>query len=638
MRQLVQLLLITFTLMSCVGTIESGKPALSQGSIFGGISLDYEGIRTARAVSHDKVEITFPAMPGDFNGEYTYVVQYNSPNSPNFFKSNELQRTKDEFGNFKVTIYDLNINSNYNFSVQITDTKGNISINTKVIEVETFSNTTADFLGISSVKNLTGMDGAYGLRVEWVAAAKTGLIVPDITDVSKYEIKAVEEPLTPAAFDDPAFDGPQKKVVLVNNDKINAIINGLKPDTNYWVRVRAIHYGYDDNKIDPTYKREVNTKALKLKTYSLSATNISIQPASFIAASTNSNSSLDLSWNPAVGPFLNYRVYFGLLSTASPWGSYSSSLGASCDSTEDAFGWKCKQLPASEVMTMITDLAAYQNYQIALVACGNITCSQNQKYNVVTASPSPPLATFTGISSIEQPRHYYALDTIYLKFSPPDFTSGVVSGIYIKYMGRTTVNPIEPACILNDPTQACTLTSPYSIASFDFKTDTEVAVVGVDIDSAEPYCFKMIPYLEKDTGIEVANEESIVEKCISPTADIPNAIQFTGLINATKDASNYVTLEWTPPTGGIFTEYHIFVRSDQGTFNFNEAIAGHASYIRIDLPYGYETQSNGNIIYKVGPLNMSNGEFADFGVLVSKPDGSTRQFSQNYNNIRKITW
>lgn len=632
------LLTSIFFFTSCVGTIESGKPATSKGSVSGGVTIPYDGIRSAKAISSDKVEITFPAMPGDVNGEYTYVVLYNSQNSPNFYKSNELQTTKDEFGNFKVAIYDLAINSAYNFSVQVTDTKGNMSVNTKVIEVTTFANSTADFLGVSSVKNLLGVDGAYGLRVEWVAAKKTGIIVPDITDVSKYEIKVVEEPLTPAAFDDPAFDGAQKKVFIINNDKISTVINGLKPDTNYWVRVRAIHYGYEDNYIDPTYKREQNSKAIKFKTYSLLASNITIQPQSFIVASTNSNSSLDMSWSSASGPFLNYRVYYALLATATPWSSYSSGLPANCSIEEDVNGWKCKTIPASEVVSQITDLQAYQNYQVALVACNNNSCSQNQKYNVVSAAPSPPLATFTGISSIDQPRHYYSLDTIYLKFSPPDFTSGIISGIYIKYLGRTSVNPIEPACILNDPSQTCNLTSPYSMASFDFKTDTEVAISGVELDQVEPYCFKMIPYIEKDTGIELADEEAIVPRCITPKADIPNALEFQGLANATKDASNFITLEFTPPSAGIFTEYNIWVRIDQGVFDFDEAIAGHAAYTKIDLPYGFPTQPSGNIIYKFGPINLSAGQFADFGVLVSKPLGANREYSSNYNNIRKITW
>lgn len=635
---------------SCVGTIESKKSLLSKGSVFGSAVIEFEGIRSAKAISHDKVEVTFPAAVGDIDNAFTYTVLYNNSNSPNFFKGNELQKSKDDFGNFKIVVDKLDINTNYVFSVQVLDSKGNSSVNSKTVDITTFPNATADFNGISAAENQLGMDGMYGLKVQWVAAIKTGLLVPDITDVFKYEVTTLEEPLTPVAFDNPAYaNDPKKKILLVGSDKITASVNGLKPDTNYYVRVRAIHYGYETYKLDPSYKKEENSKAIKLRTYA-STSSVSVQPSTFIAASTNSSSSLDLSWVAAKGPFLNYRVYFAKLSGTTPWDAYSSAtLSSSCLTTEDASGWKCKTVPATEVTSVISDLEAYQPYQVGLLACQNVSCSSNQRFNVTTSAPAPPLATFGGITSIGSPKHYYALETIYLNFSPPDFSSGVINGIYIKFMGRGSVNPVEPACILNDPlaTQSIdppcsTLASPYSIASFDFKTDTVVEVVGVDVESlSEPYCFKMIPYIEKNNTIERADETSIVERCITPVVDIPNSIQFSGLINAVKDSNDYVTLEWTPPSGGIFTQYEIFVRTDQGTFSFAEALGGSPgadNYNMINLPYGYITQPSGNITYTFGPINLPAGQFAEFGVLVSKPDGASKIFSQNFSNIRKITW
>ena len=112
-----------FSLFSCVGTIEDVDPQTTHGRTTGSTTLFYYGIRSAETVAHDKIEIVFPSATGDVGRELTYIVQYDGGVTPYFFKSIDLQDKRDSTGNFKVTIKDLEVNTEYIFSVQIKNSK-----------------------------------------------------------------------------------------------------------------------------------------------------------------------------------------------------------------------------------------------------------------------------------------------------------------------------------------------------------------------------------------------------------------------------------------------------------------------------------------------------------------------------------
>lgn len=632
--------ILTFTILvfnGCVGTIETKKEKLTSGSVSGTEVLDYRGIENAIPTSHDKVEVTFPMMEGDSNGSITYVVKYNSLNSPKYYKAQDLLNSKDERGNFRVIIDDLALDYYYTFTVQVVDSNMNSSANIKVAEAKTFSNRTSHFYGVSSLQNLTGIDGAYGIKVNWLAGGKTGTLEPDPTDVFKYQIKIIEEPLNPSAFDDPNVDQNLVKEKIVDSNVISIDVNGLKPDTNYYVRVRAIHHDFKNHEQNIHYKKDSNNIFKKIRTFSITDP-VNISPASLTAVTSAISGTVNVGWAKAQGPFREYRLYYGKKDVGTKtWAQYSNPLGPVCSNLFDADGWGCKILGADKVSSSISDLENYEVYQIALVACITTSCNQNEKYLEVEVTPDPIMANFLGLASIDHPRAYYQLDTVYLKFSSPDFSSGVISGLFIKFMGRTTQNPIEPACILNHPTDSCVHSSKYSNSPFDFSTETEVAVSGINPYSDDPYCFKVIPYIASSDGIQMANEELFPERCIVPKVDLPTISQFKGIDSVIVD-TNLVKIEWTPPIGGIFSKYHLFVFRGGDDFNYNDAISGNEDYVHIVVDYGAPLQPNGRIAYSFGPLlDMNVGEKLKFGIVLSKESETGEEYSV-VTPVKEITW
>lgn len=621
------ILILIFT-VSCVGTVEDKNPDLTKGLTLGGGKISFDGIYDARAIANDKVEIYFYPSSVDARN-VTYLISYDGLDVAKSVPGANLR--PDYRGLLKYTVTGLEINNEYAFTVQAKNETGVVSSSTSVRKAKTFGNQTANFLGIGTVKNLPGFDGRTALRIEWPAAERIGSVfLPKEQDPVQYEIILLDADVaTPVAFDDTSFVEPFRKVVFVNGTKISHQVNGLQPNTKYYIRVRAIHDGVNTYGDDPNYLAEKNNSYQLAATLSDDISSIDIDTSSFgieIPRGQEGIYSLISTWKAAKGSFDHYRIYYKPSVSGSAWSFYKSGRDEVCNGEEtNDSSWYCKEISFEKETYTITDLIPFTEYDIHLVVCGTKTCELS---DMVEFDSNPPYKTnpghvnFGGIEEIEGAKFYWSLNEIYLKMTPPDLNTGVADGILVELKERLS-GPTEDT-FLNHPTIPSGL--DLAVVNFDYKSATEVTVSGVSLSENEPYCFALVPYYI-DAGNLVENRSNVVTKCILPRVEAPTSDQFPGLSNAVLDGStNTWTLNWLAPLGGVYSGFSIFVRTDGGNFLFSEAKAGDANYVRVNLPYGatsYQIPFLGAGTYKAGVLTYYN-------------DGVTEYFSEPNTNVQTV--
>ncbi|MDD0854247.1 fibronectin type III domain-containing protein [Halobacteriovorax sp. GB3] len=582
---------MAFSLVSCVGTVEDLNPSTSKGVSVGGSILSFEGIQKAVPIANDKIDVFFFPANTDPR-DVTYVINYDGATVPVTVTGASIR--PDYRGFLKYTIDGLKIDTKYVFSVQAIDNKtGAKSANDAKFLASTFRNPTSHFYGVTTVENLPGADGRTALIVNWAGAPKYGSVAsPDDRDVSQYEIVLLDaDSLTPVAFDDPTFVIPLRKVELVDGDKVSHQVNGLQPGTKYYVRVRAINQGYITNSADAGYKKEENSNYALVSTLSedLSAIDVDLKDLVISAGSGSAGLySFNLEWDPAQGPIDHYRVYYKKRSEGGTWASYRTTRDNVCDGVETGDNaYSCKKLIYTASSTTITDLTPYTDYDIYVVICTTAACESSTSLEYTSAPPyktDPGLANFGGIIAIDNPKNSWALDEVYLRFDPPDITSGVVDGLIVEAKGSAG-SPITNNVFLNHPTVANS--SSLVAGTFDFVNDTEVSVRGVDTTGAATYCFSLLPYVWEDGSVSInrSNERTV---CANPQVLAPTLDEFGGAISASNPdpSTNSFSIFWQTPSGGIYDKFVVFVRTTNGTFSFSDAMGGDANYIRVEVDYG----------------------------------------------------
>jgi hypothetical protein len=249
------LILITIILGSCVGNIKSKTPISTKvSSALNAVLDNFQGLGSATAISNTKVELFFNPILVDID-KYTYIINYDGQEIPVYIAANSLQ--VDYRGLVKYTVTGLNPHQKYSFSVQVREitTQQESSNNIKLSAI-TFANITADFVGISDVRNLSGSAGLNGIEVVWPEAQVTGTVLNKADgDPVEYKITIIDSAfLSPGNMNDLSFSEPLRKVVSAGGDQRSLVINGLKPNTKYFVQVRAIHYGHSANSANASYK------------------------------------------------------------------------------------------------------------------------------------------------------------------------------------------------------------------------------------------------------------------------------------------------------------------------------------------------------------------------------------------------
>ncbi len=640
MKEIIYLFLFFFVI-GCVGTIEDKNPDTTKGASIATKPLIFDGIADATAISDTKVEVKFfPASGTPL--ETTYIITYDGLDIPITIPAENLRT--DYSGLLSYTVTGLSINRTYSFNVQATDDFGNKSSSDQIRIVSTFSNRTADFFGITTLSNLSGEDGRNSLKVSWAAATREGSIfLPKEIDPIQYEIVLLDaDALTPAAFDDDSFGEPQRKVTLVDDEKVSHQVNGLQPGTRYYVRVRAIHSGYSENGANLDYLKERNSKYLELETLSDDSSEINVDLSDFnVRANDGSDglTSLVVNWDAAQGAISSYRMYYRIAEEdpfAAEWDD--SIITAVCDGQIGASDWYCKELNFNITSAILPDLKPLTNHEVKGFVCLNEECSQKLRYNDLSPYYTDPgLASFDGIQEIEGPRYFWSLDRIYLTINSPDLTSGKIDGLIVELQngGEDDAVTLESGMALNDPTGGNT--SSVVVESFDYATDTEIIIKGADTEvhpTYKGYCFKVFPFFYEDGVVIYANNEGRSlcypqDQAEEKSSFTPSGNEFSGInmdLTSTDGATRTVNLAWSTPSGGIYDQFSIYVRdvSLGESFSFSDALAGDTDYIKIEVPYG----ENGYSL----PFLASGSTYA-FGVVTELSTSSSADVDLKFSEI-----
>ncbi len=618
-----QVLVLMLGLFSCVGTIEDKNPEITKGASTETVPISFEGVLEAVAIADTKIDVYFyPATLEPKN--VTYLISYDGLENPIAVPGTTL--TTNHKGLLKYTVTGLNINTKYTFSVQAKNETGSVSTSATVFTEKTFSNITGDFAGISNVRNLAGEDGRTSLRVEWPAARIEGnTFYPKEVDPNQYEIILLNaENLTPNAFDDDFFGEPNRKVFYVAGSKVSHQINGLSSATKYFVRVRTIHQGYVDYGANIDYKKEQNSNYILAQTLSDDTSSVDVDLTTFEVDILSLNSAA-LSWEGAEGPLIEYRVYYRNLDDGGlSWSAFRTSRSDICDGEDITYPeWGCKKIEFSETSTKLADLDPLADYEIIPVICMTSTCEYANSIEYEHNSPYtifPGIASFSGISDIEQARYYWAVDEIYLNISSPDMSKGALDGLLVEVKARTADDGPVYDTILNHPTASNT--SNLTVDSFDYESDETIVISGVSTESSEQYCFSVLPFIYNE-GVVQLSRDGEVTKCITPSVSLPSEEEFEGLnfsITIPDTSTNTVSLGWGAPEGGVYDKMRIFIREASGgeSFEFSDAtLLSNTDYVMVEVPYGTTSYTFSFLpdgIYKIGilPYYSNNGEYAPY--------------------------
>jgi hypothetical protein len=627
------LLLTIATFVGCVGTIEDANKSLSKAaSSTDNVKLEYPGIISAVPISNDKVEVFFPQSEIDADNA-AYVIRYDGLQIPIYVYATSLR--PDYRGLLRYTIKGLFIDTNYSFSVQVRDVrKGVESNNTVLKQAKTFANLTANYDGISEVRNLSGDAGTTGIEVLWVQAETKGGINKDEIDPIEYQVTVIDgSTLNPGSMNDTSFSEPTRKVISAGADKRSVIINGLVSGRKYYMQVRAIHYGYTQYSADRNYQLEKNTRYLEISTYSDDMSNILFDDASFrlsLPAGSGGLYSISASWSTPEGNFDHYRLYYALQGATSITNYLSAEDGDIVCSGPETTNAAISCLPAASdhnLNNLITGLQVNRTYDVVLAICTSMRCERAKRMysSIQSKTTTPAVADFQGIKSIDPAKNLSNLDQVTLNFDLPNFLSGNISGYVLRYYGADPSNS-SPMSV-ND-SDVINLTG-LGVLPYNVQTDTSLTVTGIDPLSIDQYCFMLVPFSYNVDGTKNFGDTSNVSpRCVLPSIKAPDKTQFPGIEASSSlcDAVNAsVTLKWSAPTSGIFSNYEIFYVNDQASFSFGAALDyATNSYSRIFL---------GPTVTDYRFTGLQSGTTYRFGVLTyySSIDGPIRsEYNTNF--------
>jgi len=624
-------LFILLLLSSCVGTVQDTVPSYTNVKDAPVAPLNFPGVTKAVAISDTRVEVFFyPAAGG--SGKYTYDVQVGNDPYPISIPSDVL--VPDYRGLLRTTLTGLQRLSTYNIKVEVRDQQSTVQSKSGVIKaVTTFSNEVADFGGITSAYNTAGEDGKTSIKVRWTPARASGGLTKQPWDPKEYEVVAVDaEKLTPADMD--VNTTTDRWVArLVNNPANNEyIMRGLSPGKRYYVRMRCLHQTSEDDVYDPKKRGEQNTNYVVISTISDDPSNLVFQPSSFGVSLAPGEQGLNAvigSWTAATGVFDHFRLYYN---ETSPGGVASGTVPALCLNPSLSAGpVYCKRAEYYETTTPITGLKPYTSYDVVLVLCRKVDCADpdtvRSPVRTIITDPSTP--SFNGIRDVTMATSLEQVGNLYLKYDPPNFTSGYFDGLIIKH--RRTTDGSDPEV------EITTSTSPGNI-DYNFLTQNTVTIFGIDYLDPNPYCFTIYPF-KYDNALPPSKIEfpNNIWKCVQPKIDPPTATQFPGLVRA-RNSGSAVTLDWLAPTAGIFAEYELYWRKNSTVFIWGDAISEAGE----DFDYtNYGRITIDSSLTSISLDNFPNGDFT-FGILTHytyiTPAGSVTLRSETNGGILRCTF
>lgn len=568
------LLLMTLLSTGCVGTVQESEEPFSKISDGSESALSFTGVAQATAISDSRIEVFFyPAIGG--SGKYTYDVIVGNDPLPVSIPSDTL--TPDYKGMLKYTITGLSRLSTYQIKVEVRDNQTNVQSKSEVIKTAvTFDNMVADFFGISTASNMPGQDGKDSIKVRWTPARSSGGLSAAPWDPASYEIVVVDAGrLAVTDMDITTLTSAQGRWVFnINNDAaVNEyVVRGLPAKTKFYVRMRCLHDKSENDVYNPKKRSELNTNYLTISTLSSDLADISFQSSSFAVAVSPGEqglNSVQASWAIASGVIDHYRLYYsekngGVANLLLP------SLCLSPLQSPNGATVFCKKIYYTSNGSPITGLKAYTEHEVLLVLCTTTTCADGERIIGVTRTiktdPSNP--TFNGISRILMAQNLNQVGNVYIQFTPPSFTTGYFDGLVLEM--RRSLDETAPIV------EVTTITNPTYYINYDFLTQNQITVRGINYLDSDPYCFTLYPYKWSADGLTRnlnPPTSGKIWQCETPKPEAPTSQQFTGLKTGTSDRDK-VTLNWDASTSGMFSHYELFWRKQSGqSFNWGDAIA-----------------------------------------------------------------
>ena len=566
------LVLLVFVMIGnygCVGTVQDSSQAFTEVVTKKDTPLVFPGVASVSAISDTRLEVFFyPATGG--SGKYTYDVTIGNSSTPLSYPSDVLH--PDYRGMLKVTISGLARLTTYLVKVEVRNGTSTVQSNSQVAKsATTFDNEVADFGGITSAYNMAGPDGKDSIKIRWAPAKTSGGIVKQNWDPKSYEVVVVDsEKLTPGDMDG-AFTNAQGKWLYEFNhdDTVNEyVVRGLNSKKRYYIRMRAIHEASIVDIYNPRLKGEQNTNYVTISTLSDSLADLNFDPQSFtlaLAAGEQGLTAIQATWKQAAGVFDHYRLYYSLEGS----GVSSGSLPDLCltpDSSPVGSTVFCKKVDLNIISTPITGLSPYTTYDVVLILCQTPACLTTERIAspVRTIKTDPSFATFSGLKSVTTASVLEDVGSVYLNYDVPNFTSGYFDGLVVKM--RRTLDGSDAEVLVTESS-----TTVYH-ESYSYVTASQIHVLGIDYSSAIPYCFTVYPFKYDTDGVTKRELPNNVWKCVQPQISAPTALQFPGLV-AVSTSKNTVSLTWTTPVSGIYSQFEIFYRKQSNIFSWGDAIA-----------------------------------------------------------------
>lgn len=627
------LLIMSFLLISCVGTVQESKETFTKASDAPKSPLIFAGITSVSAISDSRLEVFFyPASGG--SGKYTYDIMVGSSPFPISIPSDVM--TPDFRGLLKTTITGLNRLTTYQVRVEVRDSQSEVQSNSQILKsATTFDNQVADFNGVSSASNTPGQDGKDSIKIRWTPARTSGGLTKQVWEPKFYEVVLVDaDRLTPNDMDVEYTATQGRWVFAFNHDNsINEyIVRGIPSQTRFYVRMRAIHEASIDDVYDPKKRSELNTNYVTISTLSASLADINFPSESFavtLASGVQGLSAIQANWTAAAGVFDHYRLYYGqtgggVASGAFPETCLSPMLS---DPGETVF---CKKVDFDKASSSITGLIPYTSYEVVLVLCATISCGPTERLlsPVKTIMTDPTSPVFNGVREVKSAQSLADLGKLFVEFNIPNFATGYFDGLILKM--RRTVDGSDTAIEITE------FTNPVSLQAYNFLTQGQVVLSGVDYLSSEPYCFTLYPYKYDTDGVTRRESPNEVWKCIQPDAEAPTVDQFIGLTSG-RTENNTAYFTWNAPTSGIFSHYELYWRKQSGeTFTWGNAMVAANNFDYTN--YGvFEIDPEQTDITLEG---IPNGNYG-FGILTRytyiTDDGEVTIRSETNGNILRCT-
>lgn len=562
--------ILLLTIVSCVGTVQESSQNYTNINNGPSNAMSFAGIFNAVAISDTKAEIFFyPAGGG--SGKFTYDIIVGSSPYPISIPSDVL--SPDYRGILKTTITGLARLSTYQIKVEVRDDDTGAQSNTQLFKtITTFDNEVADFSGISSGSNMPGQDGKDSLKIRWTPARTSGGLTKKDWDPKSYEIVVVDAAkLTPNDMDVAYSSAEGRWVYQINFDTgLNEyIVRGLPAQTKFYIRMRTIHEASVDDLYNPKKRGERNTNYITISTLSADLADIDFQSDAFALALAPGEQGLNAmiaSWTAATGVFDHYRLYYGLEGSGVASGSYPDLCLSPILSApgETVF---CKKADFLASSSPITGLLPYNTYEVALVLCATSACPPDQRIigPVRTIVMDPTSPTFNGAKELTMAQTLSDVGNLYLKFDPPNFSTGYFDGLILKM--RRTVDGSDAEVEITGTT------TPTYYLPYNFITDNQIIIKGVNYLELEPFCFTLYPYKWDADGVTKRETPNNIWKCISPKAEAPSSQQFVGLRTGSTE-NDGITVNWDTPSSGIFSHYELFWRKQSGgAFSWGDALA-----------------------------------------------------------------